>query len=91
MVIPKLLTLLPQHISIMSECLIVAALLETRLSKLAHCCAALTAGLPSFSYSRLRQSHAERAYEPLFTRRALIVGNRAVYIRLDYTGHMDVA
>ena len=89
---PEQLKILPQHISKMSECLVIVALLKTCLSKLAHCFAVnVTPALPSFSYSRLRQSHAERAYEPLFTRRALIVGNRAVYIRLDHTGHMDVA
>ena len=47
--------------------------------------------LQSFSYSRLCQSYAERPYEPLFTCQALVMGDRAVSIRLQHTCHMDTA
>ena len=92
MVIPQLLNTSPQHAKIMPMCLIVAALLNACLSKLAYCSAGnIAAARPSFSYLRLRQSHAERAEEPLIARRAFIVVVLAVSICLHHARHMDVA
>ena len=83
---------LPQHIPIMCKCLIIAALLKARLSKFARCCTVnIVPARPSFSYSCLRQSHAERAHKPLFARWALITGDRSVPVRLYHARHMDVA
>ena len=89
---PKPLKILPQHITQVPKCLIIPALLMARLSKNARCVAIKAAAArPIVSYSRLRQSHAERAHEPLFARRALIVGDLAMSIRLYHARHMDVA
>lgn len=99
MVIPEALKALPQQNAIVPECLVIAALLKNRVSKLAPCdggrwALPMLSAAPArlrFSHSCLRQSHAELAHKSLFARRTFIMGVSAVLIRLHHACHMDVS